>query len=115
MFFITEILCNCHSSKTDALTNARRFIHLSEDHTGFVENAGILHLMVKIIAFTSTLTYSGENRETSVFSSDVTDELHNHNRLPYSGSPKETDLSSLHKGTNKVHNLDTSLKNFRHR
>ena len=36
---VTEILCHGQSGQSDSHTGSRRFVHLSEHHGGFIDNA----------------------------------------------------------------------------
>ena len=69
--------------------------------------------MVEIIPFTSTLTDSCDDRVSSVFARDIMDELLHDHSLSYTRSSEETYFSSFQHRTDKIHDLDPRLKEFR--
>ena len=64
------------SSKGDTSTSPGRLVHLTKDQSdlGFaieLDDLGLLHFVVQIVAFTSPLTHTGEDGETTVSFGDV--------------------------------------------
>ncbi|MNZ93529.1 hypothetical protein D3C78_1126000 [compost metagenome] len=112
-FFITEVFSHCKARQSNTLTCARRLIHLSEYHRSFAEYARVFHLVVKVITFTSTLTYAGEYRDTAVLLSDVIDKLLDCNGFTYTRASEKTDFTALCIWCKQVDNFNACFKNFR--
>ena len=72
----------------DAQTGAGRLVHLAVDQRDLglakvllVDDAGLAHFVVEIVAFTGALADAGEHGETAVAFGDVVDELHDDDGL----------------------------------
>jgi hypothetical protein len=63
-----------------------------------VDNLGLLHLVVEVVALAGTLTDAGENRQTRVLQRDVVDQLHHVDGLAHAGAAEEADLAALGEG-----------------
>ena len=100
-FLVTEIFRHRQAGQRYAKTGTRRLVHLTEYHRGFVDNAGIAHLVVKVITFTSTLTYAGKYGDTAVFLSDVVDQFLDRNGFTYTRTAEETDFTAFWYGASK--------------
>jgi hypothetical protein len=64
------------TSKGDTGTGTRGLVHLTEDQcdlgvTVKLNDGSLLHFLVQIVTLTSTLTDTGEDRETTVGLGDV--------------------------------------------
>ena len=81
MLHITEILCHGQAGQTHAHTGSWRLVHLTEDHGGLGNNAGLGHFVVQVVTLTGTLANAGENGIAVVGSGDVVDQLLNQNGL----------------------------------
>ena len=68
--------------------------------------------MVEVIAFTGTLTNTGEYRVTTMCLGDVVDQFHDQDGLANTSTTKQADLAALRIWREKVNNLDTRYKNF---
>lgn len=69
--FVTEILSDSQASKSDTGTGSWRLIHLTEDESDLrlalqVDDFGLLHFMVQVVALTSTLAYPSKDGVTTV-------------------------------------------------
>lgn len=62
----------------------------------------LLHFMVQIVALTSTLADTSEDRVTTVSLGDVVDQFLDKHRLPDTSASKETDLSTTSVGSEQV-------------
>ena len=71
-----DILSDSETSKSDTGTGSWGLVHLTE-HQGDLglaiklNDRGLLHFVVQIVTLTSTLTDTGEDRETTVGLGDV--------------------------------------------
>ena len=73
------------------------------------------HFIVKIVAFTGTLTYAGKHRHTAVAFGDVIDELHDDHRLAHARTTKRANLAALEKRANEIDHLDAGGEHLRGR
>jgi len=115
VLFISEVLSDGESSKTDTSSGTRWLVHLTVHKGGLgsgaigLDDTGLDHLVVKIVTLTSTLTDTGEHGETTVKFGDVVDKLHNEDGFTDTGTTEETNLTSLGVGSQKVDNLNTYI------
>src|SRR3546814_9357172 len=63
--FVTELLGHGQAGQGYAQTVSRRLVHLTVNQCHFVQNVGILHLVVEVVTLTSTLTHTGEHGITA--------------------------------------------------
>ena len=68
--------------------------------------------MIQIITLTGTLTYTGKYRISTVFCSDISNQLLNQDCLTYTGTTKQTNLTTLLIRAKKVYDLNTGLQQF---
>lgn len=68
--------------------------------------------MVQVVAFTSTLADTTEDRVTTVGLGDVVDELLNEHSLSDTSTSEEADLSTSGVGGEQVNDLDTGFENL---
>src|SRR5690606_12763944 len=59
--FVTELFGHGQAGQCHAQTVAWRLVHLAVDQGHFVENVGVLHLVVEVVTLTSTLTHTSEH------------------------------------------------------
>lgn len=95
MFFIAEVFGHGKTGQADAHTSSWRFVHLAVDEGRLVDNAGFLHFVPKVIAFTGTFPYTGEYGITAVTGSNVMDQFHDEDRLADAGTAEEADFTAL--------------------
>ena len=53
------------------------------------------HFTQQVVAFTCTFTDSGKNGKAVMFLGNVINQLHNKHGLAYTGSPKQSDFTTL--------------------
>ena len=68
--------------------------------------------MVEVVTLTGTLAYAGEYGISAMLGRNVSDQLLNQNRLSYSCSSEQTDLTALLVRAEQVYDLDTGLQNL---
>ena len=71
-----DILSDSETSKSDTGTGSWGLVHLTEHQRDLglaikLNDGGFLHFVVQIVTLTSTLTDTGEDRETTVGLGDV--------------------------------------------
>eukprot|EP01137_Pigoraptor_chileana_P012314 Opistho-2@64579 len=115
---VTEILCDSETGEGDTGAGTRGLVHLSVHkrhlRTGSLEvdDAGLDHFVVKIVALTGALADTGKHRVTTVRLSDVVDELLDEHSLADTGTTKETNLASLGIRGKEVDDLNASDQNL---
>src|SRR5690606_21774516 len=99
--------------------STRRLVHLAVDEcslgaftTALLVDAGFDELVVKVVAFTGTLTNTGEHGVTAVRLGDVVDQFLDENGLAHAGAAEQADLAALGVRSQKVENLDARDENF---
>src|SRR5579875_3887351 len=92
---IAEVFCDGQTGERNTKACSRRLVHLTEDHAGLVNNAGVLHFMVQVVTFTSTFTNTCEYGETAVFFRDVVNQFLNQDGFTNAGTAEQTDLTTL--------------------
>ena len=115
MLLVTEILRHGKSGLRHTHTRSRRLVHLSEDQSGLLQNAGFFHLAPEIISLTGTLSHTGKNRISAVLRCNVCDQLLDQDGLSYAGAAEQTDLTALCVRSQQVDDLDTGLQHLYHR
>ena len=60
-----------------------------------VDNAGLHHFVVQVVALTGTLAYAGEYGISAVLGGNVSDQLLDQYGFSYSGTAEQTDLTAL--------------------
>jgi hypothetical protein len=68
ILFITKILCDRQARQADTQPGTRRLVHLAVDERRLrlgeivgIDNLGLLHLVPKVIAFSSSFAYPSEH------------------------------------------------------
>ena len=87
-------------------------VHLPINEGHLVENAGVGHLVVEVVALAGTFPHACEHRGAGVLGRDVANELHEGHRLAHAGATKQTNLATLVERTDEVDDLDTGLENL---
>ena len=108
--FVTELLGHGQASQCYAQTVSRRLVHLTVNQCHFVQNVGVLHLVVEVVTLTSTLTHTGEHGITAVLDGDVTDQFHHVYGFAYTGTTEQTNFTTLGERANQVDNLDAGFQ-----
>ena len=109
-FSVTEILCHCKSGKTYAHSRSGRFVHLTVNERGLVDNSGLLHLVVKVVTLTGTLADARKYGQTAVLLCNIVDELHDKNGLADAGTAEKSYLTALEVRRDKVNYLDARFE-----
>ena len=99
---IAEVLRLGQTGQAHAQTGSRRLVHLTVDQAGLVDNAGIAHLEVQVGTLAGTLTDAGEDGRAAVLLRQVVDELLDDNGLANASAAKQTSLTALDEGLDKV-------------
>ena len=60
MLHISEILSHGQAAEANTHSGSGGFVHLTEDHGGFVDNARLGHFVIKVVTLTGTLANTGE-------------------------------------------------------
>ncbi|KAH3670907.1 hypothetical protein OGAPHI_000618 [Ogataea philodendri] len=116
-FFISEVLGNGQTSKSNSGSSSRWLVHLTE-HQGDlrvtlqVDDTSLLHFTVQVVTFSGSLTHTSENGETTVSLGNVVNQLLNENGLTDTGTTEQSNLTTSCVWGKQVHNLDTSLQDF---
>lgn len=115
--FVTELLCDRKTSKSDTGTSSGGLVHLTEDQGDLglaikLNDGCLLHFVVQIVTLTGTLTDTSEDGVTTVGLGDVVDELLNEHGLADTGTTEETNLSTTSVGGEQVNDLDTRHQNL---
>ena len=103
-FLVAEIFGHGQAGQRDAGAGARRLVHLAVDqrHLGAfgrasseLDDAGLDHLVIEVVAFAGALADAGEHRQAAVRLGDVVDQfLHGHG-LADAGAAEQADLAAL--------------------
>jgi hypothetical protein len=107
---VTETLGHRQAGQRDAQAVARRLVHLTEDHRHLVENVGVLHLVVEVVALAGPLADAGKDRQTRVLLGDVVDQLHHVDGLADAGATEQADLAALGERADEVDDLDAGFE-----
>ena len=111
-FHIAEVLRHSKTAQRHAHTRAGRLIHLTVNQRRLVDNAGFLHLVIQVIAFTGAFTNAGKYRNTAVLLGNVIDQLHDNDRLADACAAKQADFTALGIRGDQVNDLDAGLKDL---
>ena len=80
---------------------ARRLVHLAVNQRRLgalafeVDNAGLDHLVIEVVALAGPLADTGEHRVAAVRLGDVVDQFHDENGLADAGAAEQADLTAL--------------------
>jgi hypothetical protein len=104
-------------SQGDTGTGTGGLVHLAEDQSDLglaveLNDGGLLHFVVQIVALTGTLADTSEDGVTTVGLGDVVDELLNEDSLADTGTTEETDLATTSIGGEEIDDLDTRDENL---
>ena len=89
MRVIPKVLGHGESGMADAKPGPGRFIHLAEDHYGFVEHPGIFHLAIQFFTFPAALADAAEYTDTLVPAHGVVDQFSNEHGLAHTGTAEQ--------------------------
>jgi len=71
-----------------------------------VDDTGVHHLVVQVVALPGALAHAREDGEAAVRLGDVVDQLHNHNSLADARTAEEANLAALRVRLDQVNHLD---------
>ncbi len=77
-----------------------------------VDDAGLAHFPVEVVALTGALTDPGEHGVTAVLLGDVVDQLHDDDGLADAGTTEGADLAALGERADQVDDLDAGLEDL---
>jgi peptide chain release factor 1 len=77
---------------------------------GPVDDLGVDHLVVEVVALTGTLAHAGEHRQTAVRLGDVVDQFHHVHGLADAGAAEQADLAALGERADQVDDLDAGFQ-----
>jgi hypothetical protein len=114
---VSEVLGNGQTSKGDSGSGSGRLVHLTEDEgdlglTLEVDDTSLLHLSVKIVTLSGSLTDTAENGETTMGLGNVVNQLLDENGLTDTGTTEETNLTTSGVRGEEVDDLNTGLENL---
>ena len=110
---VTEVLCHRQTGQRHSHSGPWRLVHLSENHGGLVQNAGLRHFTVQVVSFTRTLADSGKYGNSVSLCRDIVNQLLNQNGFSYTGSAEQPDFSASCVRSDQIDDLDSGLKNLR--
>ena len=105
-----------------AQPGAGRLVHLTVDERDLrraevllVDDAGLRHLVIEIVAFARALADAGEHRDAAVQLGDVVDQLHDDDGLADAGAAERADLAALEERADQIDDLDAGRQQLRRR
>ena len=119
---VAEVLGHGQAGQADAGAGARRLVHLAVDERAFgacraaiagLDDAGLDHFVVEVVAFARALADAGEHRVAAVFLGDVVDQLLDEHGLADAGAAEQADLAALGVWREQVDDLDAGLEDLR--
>ena len=120
VLLVAEIFRHRERGQRDAETRAGRLVHLAVDQRDLrlaqillIDDAGLAHFVVKIVAFARALADAGEHGEAAVALGDVVDQFHDDDGLADAGAAERADLAALGERADQVDDLDAGLENLR--
>ena len=109
-------------AERDAQARAGRLVHLAVDQRDLrgaevllVDDAGLRHLVVEVVALARPLADAGEHRDAAVELGDVVDQLHDDDGLADAGAAERADLAALQERADQVDDLDAGRQHLRRR
>jgi len=112
MLHIPEVFCHGQAGKAHPHTGSGGFVHLTVDHGGLFDNAGLGHFPEQVVAFPGPLANAGEHGIAVMGGGDVVDQLLNEHGLAHACAAEQTDLAALGVGADQVDDLDAGFQNF---
>src|SRR5690606_17408893 len=116
--FVAEVLSTGQSRQCHTSAGSRGLVHLTKDQCCLAQyrltalKLRLRHLKHQVIAFASSFTHAGKNRNTTMCFRHVVDEFLDENRLAYAGTTEKTDFSAFTIGSEQVDDLNSRLKYF---
>ena len=120
VLLVAEVLGDREAGKRDAQAGARGLVHLTIDQGDLrraqvllVDDAGLRHLVVQVVALARPLADAREHGHATVQLRDVVDELHDDDGLADAGAAERTDLAPLQERTDEIDDLDSGRQDLR--
>ncbi|GBE59641.1 cellobiose phosphorylase [Babesia ovata] len=118
---VTEVLGHGQTSKGNTCPGTWRFVHLAVHQCGLgsgevksavlqlaaLDNAGLHHLVVKLITLPGAFSDTGKHGETTVLLGDVVNQFHNQHCFTDTGTTEQTDLTTLSVRSQQIDDLNT--------
>ena len=121
-FLVAEIFGHGQAGQADAGARARRLVHLAihqRDLGAFgelvlvhLDDAGVDHLVIEVVAFAGALADAGEHRHAAMRLGDVVDQLLDDDGLADAGAAEQADLAALQVGREQIDHLDAGDQDF---
>ena len=115
--FVSEIFCHRQSGESYAQPSTGRFIHLTvnEGDLGLaqiflVNDAGLTHFLVKIVALTRPFADAGKNRKSTVALRDVVDQFQDDDGLADTSATEAADFAAFGERTDQVNDFNSGFK-----
>ena len=122
VLLVAEVLGDGEAGERDAQTRAGRLVHLAVDERDLrraqvllVDDAGLRHFVVEVVAFARALADAGEHRDAAVQLGDVVDQLHDDDGLADAGAAERADLAALEERADQIDDLDAGREHLRRR
>ncbi len=84
--------------------------HLAVDEGGLVDDPGLLHFVIEVVALAGALAHPGEDADAAVLHGDVVDHLHHDHGLAHPGAAEHAHLAAAGEGDQKVDDLDPGFQ-----
>ncbi len=117
VLLVAEIFRHRERGERDAETRAGRLVHLAVDERDLglaevllVDDAGLAHFVVEIVALAGALADAGEDGETAVALGDVVDEFEDDDGLADARATERADFAALGERADEVDDLDAGFE-----
>ena len=115
-FLVAEVFGHGQAGQTNAGARARRLVHLAihQRHFGafgacvvvHLDDAGVDHLVIEVVALAGALAHAGEHRHAAMRLGDVVDQFLDEHGLADAGAAEQADLAALQIGRQQIDHLD---------
>ena len=112
MVMITEVFRHRKTCQTNTHSGTRRFIHLSVNQYGLIQDTAVLHFMIHVISFTGSLPDTGNDGHSTMFLGDIVNQLLDQYGFSYSRTAKQTNLTTLGIWAKQVNDLNSCFQHF---
>jgi len=114
VLFISEVLSNGESSKSNTSSSTWGLVHLSIDEGSLgavtidINDTRLNHFVIEIVALASSLSDSSKHGVTTMSLGDIVNKLHDEHSLSDTSTTEESNLTSSGVGCEEIDNLNTS-------
>ena len=112
MLVISEIFGHRERRQPYTKSSTRRFVHLSEHHHHMREDTGVLHVVVKFLAFPTTFSNPAKQTYSLVVADHVVDHFGKQHRLTHSSPSEEPRFTTSFQWYQQINRFDSRFKNF---